>query len=355
MTIERIRVDVPVSDARRDRVERDVFSRLAAIRTMDRVDAATRPPRRAWFGYALAGAAACALLLVVLLGRDPTAHDTAMPSLVVTPVGGSSRFTVGDAVIDARGDTSVSVQTGDDGATTLVLARGSIDCEVAPRNGRPPFRVIAGDTTVEVVGTRFTVTRMGAGARVDVMHGKVAVHTPQGERMVTAGDSWTPPIAAQPPVAPPPPAPTPIPDPMPVDDAMIEIESAPPPARNEPPRSSPRDAFQAAQRLEATDPDRAARGYRGIANGKGPWAALALYGLADVHASRDPDAALRDLDELHRRFPRAANAEDAAWLRVFVLRRAGRTDDARAAATAYLGAFPGGTYVKQATRLAAPP
>jgi hypothetical protein len=64
------------------------------------------------------------------------------------------------------------------------------------------------------------------------------------------------------------------------------------------------------------------------------------------------DAALKALDEYERRFARGANAEDAAWLRADVLRRAGRAEAAREAARAYLRRFPDGAYVEAAERLA---
>ena len=123
------------------------------------------------------------------------------------------------------------------------------------------------------------------------------------------------------------------------------------PAPREPTR---REAFAQAQQLESKDTQKAARAYRSIANGSDSWAALALYSLAELQASSDAKQSLRSLDELARRFPNGANAEDASWLRVDVLRRNGRHDEARAAAESYLRAFPRGTYAKQAGTLAAP-
>ncbi|MDQ3370696.1 MAG: hypothetical protein M3680_35210, partial [Myxococcota bacterium] len=98
----------------------------------------------------------------------------------------------------------------------------------------------------------------------------------------------------------------------------------------------------------------AARAYRLIANGKDAYAAVALLNLAELDAITDAAAALRALDELARRFPRATNAEEAAWLRVDVLRTANRAAEARAAAASYLHAFPTGAYAKLAGRLVRP-
>ena len=188
--LDRIVVDVPVADSSRHRVEPRMFDRLDAIRAAERAkDVAPDRSARRWPWIAVAAAITAAAAITIILathGRESTRPSA--PSLVVTPSGGSSRFTIDDAVIDAGSDTSVAVQSGDHGAVTLVLARGTIDCEVAPRNGRP-FHVIAGDVDVEVVGTRFAVTR-GTSVRVDVTHGRVRVRSPNGESMVGAGERW---------------------------------------------------------------------------------------------------------------------------------------------------------------------
>lgn len=355
MKVDRINIEAPATDARRDRVEHGVFSQLSGIRAADRAEAiaprAHRPRQRlAIWLPAAAALAAAAIAMVVLIGREQRPVEIAGPSLVETPVGGSSKFTVGDAVVQAGSDTSVSVSASDAGVM-LVLGRGAIDCDVEPRNGRAPFRVQAGDVDVEVIGTRFAVTRVGSGARVDVTRGKVRVRSAGDERFLTAGQSWTPSVIAAD-ASPPPPAPieppTEVVAPQPPIATPDSAEPRPP-AQREPTR---RQAFAQAQLLESKDAQKAARAYRSIASGSDSWAALALYSLAELQAASDVNQALKALDELARRFPRAANAEDAAWLRVDVLRRAGRPDEARAAAQSYLGAFPRGTYAKQAGSLA---
>lgn len=358
----------PVStDARRDKSERAVLARLAAIQALGESDAviAQLAPRWRWAAVGLGAAAlAAALVFFLVVRRDKHIEQvTEAPSLIVTPVGASSRFTVADAVIDAGGDTSVEVKREPGGATALLLARGSVDCDVAPTPARAPFRVLAGDVTVEVVGTRFSVTRVGASVRVDVTRGKVRVKSRTEERLLEAGASWTPgvvavadapvpehaastPVANDNAVVVDPRAAEPAPIEMPVDDVTPPTPAAP--------RQSSRAAFASAQRLEAKDATEAARAYRTIANGKDVWAALALYSLAELHATRDAAATLRDLDELAKRFPRGANAEDAAWLRVTVLRKLKRDAEARTAAAAYLREYPHGTYVTAAERLASP-
>jgi transmembrane sensor len=364
---DRIVVDVPAAESSRDRVETAVFARLDAIRAAERAAAlsADRPGVRPWMYLAAAAAAAVAVTLVIAVRREPSSRSdpATAPSLVVTPVGGSSRFTVDDAVIDAGSDTEVEVRAADPGEVTFVLARGTIDCDVAPRKGRP-LRVRAGDVVVEVVGTRFSVART-PGVRVDVTHGQVRVRTPGGEFLVGPGERWSEGGAATATAGSPGAAvrgPAEIAAPPSAGSAAIAAavasnsdEGAAQPAKPPVVRSS-REAFQAAQRLEPHDRRAAARAYRAVASGDGAWAALALYSLAELDASSGlPRDALAAVDEYLRRFPRGAGIEDVMWVRVETLRALGRQEDARGAAASYLRQFPRGTYEKPATRVAAPP
>ncbi|HEY6040308.1 MAG TPA: FecR family protein [Kofleriaceae bacterium] len=356
--MKEITVEPPQNESRRDRIERNVFAQLAQMRVADRADAAVPAPpssnRRAWMFAGLGAAVAAAVILVVTTKSDapvaaPIAEDTT-PSRIVTPVGGESQFTVGDAVIVAASDTSVDVKRAPDGGITLVVARGAVDCDVAPRNQRPPFHVIAGDVSVEVVGTRFSVARTPS-PRVDVVRGKVRVRAPGGTWLLAAGDSWTPPVSGSggeqvaeqaPPQAP---------------DPDIEIDRTP--NRNSPTPTptqvSPHAQYQLAQKLEATDVARAARMYRAIASSKDAWAAPALFGLAELEAKTNAAQALHDCNEYLRRFADSAQAEDVAWLRVEILRSAGRRDEARVAVTEYLRQWPQGSYAGIARRIASPP
>lgn len=349
---KQIIVEAPTSDARRERVEREVFARLDAMRDVDHANqiAPVRPRRAPVIAAGFAFVAAVASVMFLVSQDAPRARPSS-PSLVVTPSGGTSQFTVGDAVIDAGSDTSVSVKQDANGTTTLTLERGSVDCDVTPRPNRAPFRVLAGGVTVEVVGTRFEVSRQGNVTRVDVARGKVKVHGKGELRYVSAGESWTSEhgsvvAAVPPPIAPPAP-----PIAAPVAEPEIEIDL--PAEHMRPPKPSPRKQYEAA--LEIKDERRRARAYRIVANtGNHAWAALALFNLAELQAKSDVDATLATLDELKRRFPAAGNAEDAAWFRVDVLRDARRTDDAKIAARDYLREFPRGTYAKLAARLVRP-
>jgi hypothetical protein len=369
--MKRIVVDPPHGDARRERVEKKLFEQLAAVRLVERAEAVIppeRPRRIGWFVGAGALATAAVVALVLLRGGGPTGAESPAPSRIVTPVGGTSQVTLPGALIEAKSDTSVEVQHGPGGAITLVIARGAVDCDVEPRGNRPPFKVIAGDVTVEVVGTRFTVARTPT-PRVDVARGKVRITAPGGQWLVEAGEAWpdptrtasaSVPLPTHEPEAAAPAEPEPEVTVDPVHTAPAHKKAAPvvaaPPARPATAdRERARESYKIANRLEATDPTKAARLYRAIAtDGKG-MEAVALFSLADMQLKlKDPKAALATLDELTRRFPNAANVEDAAWLRYEALRTMGKRDEARGAAANYLRQFPNGVYAER-LRSALPP
>jgi FecR-like protein len=270
-------------------------------------------------------------------------------------------------VVDAKSDTSVEWQQTSDGGITLVLARGSVDCQVEPRHGRPPFKVVSGDVTVVVVGTRFTLTRTPS-PRVDVAHGKVRVEAPGGTWDIEAGESWTPMTTASTAAAvAPAPESAAAPDPAPeiTMDAVVvprakkpSVTTAQSPTDKsaiDPPSTQElaKEAYRAAQRLENTDPKLAAANYRAIASGKDDgYAAIALVALAELSLKQnDPQGALAALDEHARMFPHAGTREDAAWFRIEALRTMGKRDEARGAAADYLREFPDGVYAKPAARL----
>lgn len=373
--MKRIVVDPPSSDARRDRVEKKLFEQLAAVRVVERAEAVIPPERKRrtglYIGVGASLAAAAAIAIVLLRGEPAPSTTVAAPSRIVTPVGGTSQVTLPGALIEAQSDTSVEVQHGEGGAITLVVARGAVDCDVEPRPDRPPFRVVAGDVRVEVVGTRFTVTKTPA-PRVDVARGKVRVIAPGGEWLIEAGETWpvvtatAPAPAVQPEVTELPSAPAPVAAPArkkapaqvarPVADgievaASSRAQSPEAPARQLD-RERARESYRIAAKLEQTDPRKAAQLYRAIAtDGKG-MEPVALLSLAEVQLKlKDPRAALTSLDELARRFPTAANAEDAAWFRYEALRAMGKRDEARGVAADYLRQFPHGAY---ADRLRSP-
>jgi len=376
---KRIVVDPPVSEARRERVERQLFAQLAAVRITDRADAVIPPPRKSRLGIGLAFASvAVAAALVLLITRGGERGGTVeSPSRVVTPVGMTSQLNIpGHALVDVMSNTSVEWQVGADGSVTLKLERGAVDCDVEPRHGRGPFVVIAKDMKVIVVGTRFKVTQ-NPSPRVDVARGKVRVQALGGEWLIEAGQSWTPagqvmqtaaaePAESQPVIAEPEAEAEIEMDPMDLKKrrtkkiAQTPATDAPAPELDkqkatEPPttRELARDAYKAAQGYEKHDPKLAVDIYRAIARGKDTaWAAVALVSMAElqIYKLKDPQAALATLEEHNRRFPQQATREDAAWFRIEALRALGKRDEARGAAANYLREFPDGAYAGRLTK-----
>jgi len=359
--MKKIIVDPPVSDTRRDRVERQLFAQLQAVRLNDRADAVIPPPRRNRRAIGLAFAACAAAAALYFTTRDGDHRGggpVASPSRVVTPVGGSSQVSVPGARLDAKSDTNFVWQEGTDGSITITLERGAVDCDVDPRKGKAPFRVIAGDVKVTVVGTRFTVTRT-PNPRVDVAHGTVKVEAPGGVWLVEAGQRWpAAQTASVEPAAEEPPAAEEIEmDPVqvhrraPAAKKPAQVTTATPgPAAEQ--RELEERSYRVALGLEKTDPHAAAELYRAIVTSGKSNAATALYALAELHLNKlkNPRATLDDLDELTQKFP-GKFQEEAAWLRVQSWRAMGKRDEARGAAADYLRQFPHGTYAEPAARL----
>jgi outer membrane protein assembly factor BamD (BamD/ComL family) len=118
------------------------------------------------------------------------------------------------------------------------------------------------------------------------------------------------------------------------------------------PRSLTRDQIYAtALGLEKSQPAKMVEIYRGLAKGSDTIATTALFGLIEYHAINQPKLALPEIDDYLRRFPREPPVEFVMWDRVTVLRALHRTDEARAAAAAYLKRFPSGINAKGAERI----
>ena len=340
----------PLSRAAWQRIEARVFESLDR---RDRSGAfpAVRPPvrrrpHRGWVG-ALAMVASASLLWLAL-GRAPGAGQ---PNAPVTPgtaataaqrdaestraahdgsrvatTSGPAEVAVGDSVLTIAAQSVVQVHGDDHSGWLIQLHRGEVGCRVAPRGNRPPFVVRAGDTTVTVVGTRFTVARSGEQARVSVQEGTVRVERQGKEVILHAGDSW--PSAAD--------EASPVPDaalplPAPVDPASLAAPGTDERDLDEPNADDERSLtpaghgqthalpssqglFEHAARLEAREPKAALELYRRV-GARGPWAANALYGRARLELELGNTArARRDLELYLRRYPRGANASDVRAL-----------------------------------------
>lgn len=84
--------------------------------------------------------------------------------------------------------TRLELQDWDGRTTRLRLEAGRVDCDVLHRSAGQTFEVVTAWGSVQVVGTRFAVTRQVEGAMdVEVFEGRVSVRTPSGAEVASVG------------------------------------------------------------------------------------------------------------------------------------------------------------------------
>jgi hypothetical protein len=296
------------------------------------------------------------------------------PSRIITGAS-ESKLAMGESEVDVAPESAVLVSGNDERGILVVVDHGTVECDVAPRKGRPPFVVEAGEVRVKVVGTHFSVARdaQGQGAHVLVAHGIVEVSS-RGETVTLHdGEAWpslktassSPPsdLGAQAPVTvaktdapttgrfgvrPPrfsrphgagakiartlpdldpapvvatPGAASPVgaaPAPSsplaapPTSPVTAPPPSAPPPREPSSQEPSAQQLYEAAAHIEGQDPEAALGMYRRVASGSGAWAANALYAAGRLQSDRGRKAeAQRLLSDYLARYPNGPNARDA--------------------------------------------
>jgi transmembrane sensor len=115
--------------------------------------------------------------LALVLCAAGSAWLALRPATYATEIGEQRTVALADGshlILDTGSRVSVRF-TGE--RRTVALTQGQAMFEVARDAGRP-FVVRAGDTEVTALGTRFDVRRSGAGARVILVEGRVAVRKP---------------------------------------------------------------------------------------------------------------------------------------------------------------------------------
>lgn len=345
-----LRIEVePLPEQRWTEIESSLATRLEyelEPRRLPSVSPRRGPSGRTLLVAALAMAVLVAVVMVLPLSRPSTALEhTSRIATGPNP----TRLALPGLVLDVEPESAVVVGAETPQGLLVVIDRGSIVCQVSPRSSSSPLIVQAGELLVRVVGTRFSVTRMGEVARVKVFEGTVEVTSRGHSRRVGAGETWAPEVLEQPTsksgsavangsnVAPPPSLSSPVPRQStrtsPADvrgDAVtarrsqsssstVQKSSQPASSSNAPvavaeaaPGRSPQTMFEEATALERSDPARASRLYRQVETGSDSWAQNALYARGRLEASRgNTGEARRLLEQYLQRFPRGSNAEDA--------------------------------------------
>jgi hypothetical protein len=320
----------PLSDQRWSKIERSLMSRLE--NEANGVGNASPEPRRRFDGRiwlvaaALLGALGGAFFAVSTLPeRDVIEH----PSRIATGAT-ASHLALPGLSLDVEPQSAVVVSAETPQGLLIVVDRGSITCEVAPRPSEAPLIVQAGSARVRVLGTRFSVARVGESARVGVSHGVVEVSAGGRSFRVGAGEQWSGEVAEPAPtegkpvsgVAPPAAGENTQREVRPVRRPVSasagarsghELAAAPEVAATLPaPTPSRQATFEEATALERSDPERALSLYGTLESGSDSWAQNALYARGRLQASRGNAVEGRRLLERYlERFPRGANAEDA--------------------------------------------
>lgn len=334
----------PLSDVAWARLERGLWARMDAA--PDPVHDV--PSRRRWIWVAAPLVAAMAVVFLVTRDRsdEHTPPETA-DVRVVAPATASTTATFDDAHIELA-PASAIVMHRDRPAT--LLERGAAWFSVAPRVDRPEFTVLAGDTTVRVLGTRFRVAREGERVNVEVDHGRVEVQYRDRVQILGSKQLWssdapdridnltqtaevvTPvpvrPVASEPkPVAPIASEPRPV-DPRPASKPASKPTSktttTTTTTRPEPepkPEAKPRPLgdleqakFEQLSIIEKSNPQAAITGYLEIAQRGSKWSANALFAAARLAADRNDPRAEALLTSYLERFPTHANTDDARAL-----------------------------------------
>lgn len=304
----------PLSRQAWERVETRLFERLSRGEHQPSPNVSVRSPApvRVWLGAAALALTGTVLLWLVL---DTLHHGSEAVAPVVAPLAApvvsrpleplapaaplrsdseitrivtssaETHTTLGEAALTLSANSDVRVRGSDERGWLVELERGEVQCEVAPRHGRPAFVVQAGETRVRVVGTRFSVAREGDGATVSVREGQVQVESGKAQVLLGPGERW-PPAGTQP-------------------KARASKQSP----------ESARARFERAARLEPSQPEKALRLYADLVKTRGPWAANALYAQARLESERGNRERARALLQRYlARYPKGVNAPDVRAL-----------------------------------------
>jgi hypothetical protein len=333
--LRRVEVE-PLSEQRWSKVEHSLFRRFEQEPNVPVAEPA-RPfwhvSGRAQVALGLASLAAAAALVFVLRGLPATLPPD-LPSRITTGLG-TSHLALPGLSVDVEPQSAVVVGPETSQGQLIVLDRGGIVCDVARRPSDAPLIVQAGAVRVRVLGTRFSVSRVGESARVNVQHGLVEVSSSGRSARVAAGQEWlgqdepqvSTPSGAVPSASAAAPSRAEVSEPSRAEVSEPRTAQAPrrtaaaptspetaraPELTPKAPDLSRQELFEQAAALERREPARAAKLYAALESGGDSWAQNALYARARLEAARGNRAEARGLlDRYLKRFPRGINAEDA--------------------------------------------
>ena len=232
-----------------------------------------------------------------------------------------------------RGQVSVSAVSGC--ATELSLGAGRVRVHAEDLGGGS-LTVVAGQTSVEVWGTQFVVSREGPQVRVEVIEGHVVVRTPEERELhLRAGERWArgqrePRSSDR------------------AEPAAREAGLASSGSRRE--RGSgpgPREDRSIAQLARAETlwrsgrRDRARALFREVGRGRTARAAAAWVRLARLELRiGNPERAVHASRAHRARFPRSPLGAEALFIEIEALRRLGRSAESRAAVERLQSRYP---------------
>ncbi|HWA72375.1 MAG TPA: FecR domain-containing protein [Polyangiaceae bacterium] len=330
-TLRHIEVE-PLSEQRWAKIERSVFLSFKPG-TQGPIEFQHAPRQNRAYRWGLIAAALTVVCLSAVLalrvGGPPV---VAPPSRIITGAS-ASHLALPGVSLDVDPQSAVVVDSEARHGLLVLLDRGSIVCDVAPRSHDAPLIVQAGAVRVRVVGTRFSVTRVGDSAKVSVSHGTVEVSVLGQSRRVQAGEVWQPALptpepsadseAPAPPIessAQPPRSTTVAAGPRPrtsssqrrVAPEKSALTSAERQTDAEQKRRSRQSVFEQAAALERRDPARASELYRSLEAEGDSWSQNSLYARGRLSASQGNATQARAvLTRYLERFPHGSNAEDA--------------------------------------------
>ena len=276
----------------------ELRARRERIRLLAAFDARLVPaPRRRRLELGLACAAILCVLSLVAFWRSPAAAPSAGPATSLDPVG-----------IQADNGTKWS-RRAEAQLEKVILDSGTLSIHVSHGVAQRRLLVILPDGELEDIGTTFSVSADGGRTtRVSVRDGKVALRLHGAPTLrLGAGDSWSPA-----------PLPTPVVDAVPALSAPAPRSALSPPLR----RAAPSTTSSAAP--PRADP---AADFR---------TAMSALDSGDNHEAAERFGAFVE------QHPADSRAEDAAYLRVLALQRAGDASAMKRAAEQYLSRYPRG-------------